>query len=104
MNGYLSAKTEFLFPDTPLSPLPETLHTAAARNGKAGLQLLFECPAEAGRVEAEAPGFDVEFYQLVKVPVDYNTGNGVDQGGAMVLLPETCPDYAIRKAPFWVLD
>ena len=39
-------------------------------------------------------------YQLVKVPVNYNTGNGVDQGGAMVLLPETCPDYAIRKAPF----
>ena len=20
------------------------------------------------------------------------------------MLPETCPDYAIRKAPFWVLD
>lgn len=104
MNGYLSAKSEFLFPDTPLSPLPEALHTAAARNGKAGLQLLFECPEDAGRVEVDAPGFGVEFYQLVKVPVDYNTGNGVDQGGAMVLLPEACPDYAIRKAPFWVLD
>ena len=41
---------------------------------------------------------------MIPVPVEYNTGNGVDQGGAMVILPDVCPDYAVRKAPFWVYD
>ena len=104
MNGLITAHQVFLFPDTPLGAMPDCLHAAAALNGRVGIQILFECPDESGCVAVSADGFDVEISQLLPVPVEYNTGNGVDQGGAMVLLPNERPDYAIRRAPFQVLD
>ena len=87
MNGLITAHQVFLFPDTPLGAMPDCLHAAAALNGRVGIQILFECPDESGCVAVSADGFDVEISQLLPVPVEYNTGNGVDQGGAMVLLP-----------------
>lgn len=41
-----------------------------------------------------------------EIPVEYNTGDGENQGGAMVLMekPEEKPAYVTRKAPFWVYD
>ena len=104
MNGLITAHQVFLFPDTPLGAMPDCLHAAAALNGRVGIQILFECPDESGCVAVSADGFDVEISQLLPVPVEYNTGNGVDQGGAMVLLPDRCPDYAVRRAPFRVYD
>lgn len=40
------------------------------------------------------------------IPVEYNTGDGVSQGGAMVLEtpPGEKPDYVTRLAPFRVYD
>ena len=104
MNGLITTRNEFLFPDTPLGALPGALEAACAKNGAVGVQILFECGAPEGRVLVSAEGFQAELFQLVPVPVEYNTGNGVDQGGAMVILPEEKPDYAVRKAPFSVLD
>ena len=100
MLGILSAQQEFLFPDTPLGPLSAQLRVVSARNGRVGVQIMFACAAECGSVSVSGGGFDASLYELVDVPVEYNTGDGVNQGGAMVILPQTCPDYAIRRAPF----
>lgn len=104
MLGVLSTKQEFLFPDTPLGPLPGHLRAACARNGKTCVQILFACAEPCGSVSVCGDGFDAALYQLIDVPVEYNTGDGENQGGAMVILPEQCPDYAIRRAPFRVYD
>lgn len=104
MLGILSTQQEFLFPDTPLGPLSAQLRVVSARNGRVGVQIMFACAAECGSVSVCGSGFDASLYELVDVPVEYNTGDGVNQGGAMVILPETCPDYAIRRAPFRVYD
>ena len=104
MNGIITAQQVFFFPDSPLETLPESLRVVSARNGKAGIQILFACDAPQGSVRISASGFDVQLHEMIAVPVEYNTGNGVDQGGAMVILPDTCPDYAVRKAPFDVYD
>ncbi len=34
--GILTEKEEFLYPDSPLAELPETLHVVMAANGKPG--------------------------------------------------------------------
>ena len=43
---------------------------------------------------------------MISVPVEYNTGDGLQQGGAMVLTdrPADRPSYAARLAPFHVYD
>ena len=104
MNGIISARQAFLFPDSPLGAMPDQLRVVSAQNGFAGIQLLFACPEHAGSVAVRAPGFDAQLHQMIAVPVEYNTGDGVNQGGAMVILPDACPDYAVRKAPFHVFD
>lgn len=104
MKGIITADQQFFFPDSELGVLPGALHVVCARNGQAGIQIFFDCKENLGSVRVNSDVFDTELYELIDVPVEYNTGNGVDQGGAMVLLPDTCPDYAIRKAPFRVYD
>jgi len=104
MNGIITASQVFHFPDSPLGAMPAALHTCCAKNGKAAFQILFECPQPAGSIAVSCPGFTAEFFQMIDVPVEYNTGNGVDQGGAMVLRLDHCPDYAVRQAPFRVYD
>ena len=104
MNGYITAYQTFLFPDTTLGGMPDHIHVASARNGSVGIQILFECPEPCGTLTLEAEGFELELYQMIDIPVELNTGNGVDQGGAMTLLFDHCPDHAIRQAPFRVFD
>ncbi|MBR5301983.1 MAG: DUF4091 domain-containing protein [Clostridia bacterium] len=104
MPGIITSRQQFFFPDSPLGDLPASLRLVSAKNGKSGLQILFSCDAPQGSVRVCAGGFDAELFEMIAVPVEYNTGNGVDQGGAMVILPDTCPDYAVRKAPFDVFD
>jgi len=104
MNGIITARQTFFFPDSPLGALPETLRIVSAQNGKIGIQILFSCAADHGSVCIQSDGFDTQLFEMIAVPVEYNTGNGVDQGGAMVILPDHCPDYAVRKAPFEVYD
>ena len=104
MNGIITASQVFHFPDSPLGAMPSRLHICCAKNGKAGIQVLFQCPATSGRIDVSCPGFTAEIFQMIDIPVEYNTGNGVDQGGAMVLLSGSCPNYAVRQAPFRVYD
>ena len=104
MKGFASARCEFLFPDTALGSMPESLFAACAKNGRVGVQLLFACSAPCASLEISADGFRAERFQLLSVPVEYNTGDGTSQGGAMVILPDEKPDYAVRQAPFAVYD
>ena len=86
MNGLITAKQQFFFPDSPLGEMPASLRIVSAKNGKAGIQLLFACPEPSARITVTGSGFDVQLHEMIPVPVEYNTGNGVDQGGAMVIL------------------
>ena len=104
MNGIITTSQVFHFPDSPLGTLPASLETCCAQNGKVGIQILFDCSAPAGSIGVSCEGFACEYFQMIDVPVEYNTGNGIDQGGAMVLRPDHCPDYAVRQAPFCVYD
>ncbi len=104
--GVLTAREEFLYPDTPLTELPRHLELAAPRNGRRGIQLLLKTDAREAALSLTGEGFEPEWFRLVAVPVEYNTGDGVEQGGAMVLekQPKQKPDYVTRLAPFWVYD
>lgn len=103
MNGYISSKQEFLFPDSPLGQMAPSLRLATGRNETLGIQILVET-ASSIQITVDSQLVQTQAYEMVPIPVEYNTGNGVDQGGAMVILKETCPSYAVRKAPFWVYD
>ena len=104
MIGVITTQQKFHFPDSALGALPASLRVVSAQNGQIGVQILFSCNAASGSVHLEGIGFDAKLHEMIAIPVEYNTGNGVDQGGAMVILPDTCPDYAVRKAPFDVFD
>lgn len=102
----LTAREEFLYPDTPLSALPSRLELSMPRNGRPGIQLLLQTDAKEVSLSLSGEGFSPEWFRMLSVPVEYNTGDGTEQGGAMVLekRPERKPDYAVRLAPFWVYD
>ena len=104
--GALSAQEVFFYPDMALDALPERLHIDLPLDGKPGVQLLLRTGGEAIRLTLEGGGFAAEYYAMRAVPVEYNTGDGTQQGGAMVLeqRPAQKPDYASRLAPFWVYD
>lgn len=104
--GVLTAREEFLYPDTPLSVLPSRLELSMPRNGRPGIQLLLQTDAKEVSLSLSGEGFSPEWFRMLSVPVEYNTGDGTEQGGAMVLekRPERKPDYAVRLAPFWVYD
>ena len=40
MKGYITARQEFLFPDSPLGEMADKVHLAMAANGRMGIQLL----------------------------------------------------------------
>lgn len=102
--GAISQREEFFYPDTPLSPLPRQLHLPMAKNGRPGIQLLLRTDQARLPIRLESSRFSAEFFVMHAISVEYNTGNGVDQGGAMVLLADKKPDYATRLAPFRVYD
>ena len=96
--GALSAQEVFFYPDMALDALPERLHIDLPLDGKPGVQLLLRTGGEAIRLTLEGGGFAAEYYAMRAVPVEYNTGDGTQQGGAMVLeqRPAQKPDYASR--------
>ena len=103
--GAISAREEFFYPDTPLAALPGELRLAMPKNGRPGIQLLIAADAPL-HLSLQSDAFTAEWFRMRPIPVEYNTGNGEDQGGAMVLQerPEQCPSYATRLAPFEVYD
>lgn len=104
--GALSGREEFFYPDMPLKPLPKSLRLAMPCNGQPGVQLLLETNAVQLCASLESNAFTPEFFCMKAVPVEYNTGDGSEQGGAMVLeqRPAHKPPYATRLAPFDVYD
>ena len=106
LRGVVTAREEFLYPDTPSGELPETLSVAMARNGRPGIQLLLDTDLPEVLCALTGTGFSAEWFTMVSVPVEYNTGDGLQQGGAMVLeqRPAQKPAYAARLAPFQVYD
>ncbi len=104
--GCLTAREEFLYPDTELTPLPQSLHIAMPRNGRPGIQLLLKTDASCVTASLSGAGFCAEWFSMRAVPVEYNTGDGQQQGGAMVLeqRPAEKPSYATHLAPFDVYD
>lgn len=113
--GILTAREEFLYPDSPLSSLPKSLYIPAPLNGMPGIQLLLytegaevftELTASPESSQSSRLPFMAEWFQMREIPVEYNTGDGISQGGAMVLenRPDTKPGYASRLAPFFVYD
>lgn len=104
--GMLSAREEFFFPDMKGDILPDRLRISMAKNEKPGLQLLMETMEEILSVSVNNEWFGIELFSLYAVPVEYNTGDGKEQGGAMVLEGDRAekPAYATRKAPFTVYD
>ena len=103
MKGYLTIKQEFLFRDSIQGEIPDSIRAVSAKNGKIGIQLLLSGERSV-QLNLEDSSFNVEFYQMLEIPVEYNTGNGINQGGAMVIRADDCPEYAVRKAPFKVYD
>lgn len=119
--GRASVLEEFLYPDDATGVLPKELRLVSARNGKAGLQFVIATKGGAMTVslkaekavwsvsetkDAEGADFFAELYEMRDVPAEYNTGDGIQQGGAMVLenRPQTKPPYVTRLAPFRVYD
>lgn len=102
--GVITARDEFLFPDQECGDMPECLGLAMAKNGKPGIQVLVHSGGGQMDVSISGDMFEAEWYQMISVPVEYNTGDGQEQGGAMVILADEKPDYAVRKAPFQVYD
>ncbi len=105
IRGVITAREEFLYPDSELGEVPEQIRLAMPLNGLPGIQLLFQTAGTEGELTLEGDGFEAEWYEMKPVPVEYNTGDGISQGGAMVL--ETGaekPEYASKKAPFRVYD
>jgi hypothetical protein len=104
--GVITAREEFLYPDEQCTPLPDSLRLVTAMNGLRGIQLLLKTEGKTVRLYLESNDFEPEWYRMVKIPVEYNTGDGVDQGGGMVLEqpPTKKPSYVTRLAPFYVYD
>ena len=105
-NGYITAKQEFLYPDQSCKSLAASLYLAIAKNGRRHIQLLLETEGDNVSMTTDSAAFEIEWFQLIPIPVGYNTGDGEEQGGAMILKnrPAVKPEYATRLAPFTVYD
>lgn len=103
--GLISVREEFFYPDSALMTLPRSVRIAMPLNAKPGIQLILQTD-DAQNVRLYSDDFSAEFFDMKSVPVEYNTGDGVEQGGAMVLeqRPQQKPRYATRLAPFRVYD
>lgn len=97
---------EFLFPDSEPGTLPEKLRFATPQDGKRGIQLLLPSAGSKAVCSLISEDFMAEWYEMEAVPVEYNTGNSVTQGGSMVIMEpvKEKPSYTIKKAPFQVYN
>lgn len=104
--GKLCLQEEFLYPDSPCDTLPDSVRFVMAKNGRRHLQLLLETACDEVHVRFESDHLRAKCHQMLAIPVEYNTGDGEEQGGAMILenRPSKKPAYATRLAPFHVYD
>lgn len=74
--GVLTEKEEFLYPDSVSETLPESIRVVMPKNGKQGIQLLLDTTGDEIQMDFEGDGFYAEWYEMIAVPVEYNTGDG----------------------------
>lgn len=108
MNGFkglMTTRDEWLYPDTPLGQLENHIEIATPLNGKRGVQILVESDEEMLEVAVEGE-VDYEIFEMLPIPVEYNTVSDEHQGGTFVQLDYNLPkpQHATRKAPFDVYD
>lgn len=107
LKGIVTHKEEWLYPDENLGELPKEITIHTAKNGKEGVQILLESQIEQAKVLIHKPDeIDVELYQMIDIPVEYNTASSIEQDGHFVIMEEQQekPFYCTRKAPFNVYD
>lgn len=104
LTGIATVYEQFLFPDSLSANLPFELHLDTPLNGRPGLQIIIDTEGDSVTASLHGNGYKAQWYQMIAVPVEYNTGDGAAQGGDMVILPDEKPGYAVRKAPFKVYD
>ena len=85
LTGMVTTREEFLYPDSLCGRLPEELQITIAGNGRPGIQLILETSGKKVNFFLKGKGFCGEWHEMKDIPVEYNTGDGVSQGGAMVL-------------------
>ena len=100
VRGLATAHDVFLFPDSPLGELPARLELACAANEMRSLQIIVEATREV-QMSINDAQFELEVYEMRAVPVEYNTGDGVEQGGRNGHKPRPVP--AICDTPRAVL-
>ncbi|MGL5677426.1 MAG: DUF4091 domain-containing protein [Cellulosilyticaceae bacterium] len=105
LKGYVTYKEEWVYPDVDLKELPEHLHFAMPSNGRRGIQFVLGTSESDIQVEIEG-AVDHELFELVHIPVEYNTISDEEQGGQFVQLDYSLqkPEQSTRKAPFDVYD
>ena len=103
IKGKLVQGEEFTFPDSSMEILPEKITLSTPVNGKQGIQILIPS-SSAAICSLDSNDFETEWFQMKAIPIEYNTGDGIEQGGDMVILTDKKPSYAIKKAPFKVFD
>lgn len=107
MKGIVTQLEEWIFPDTQLSEIGVVSILDVAKNGCKGLQLLLEVDIELAKVNVETDHkFEVELYEMIDVPVEFNTENSTAQDGHFVIQKKLRekPEYCSKLAPFRVYD
>lgn len=107
MKGIITTNETWLYPDLPMGQLPSSVTINIAKNGKESVKMMLEAQSKTADIKVKNNDmFDVEQYQLIDVPVEYNVESSTAQDGFFVITDETAekPDYCTRKAPFRVYD
>lgn len=105
MKGYITSKQEWIYKDTQIDALPKAISLSIAKNGLRGLQCIVESTDKT--VEVSVCGdVTAEVFQMIEIPVEYNTISDEGQGGEFVMMDYSLPkpSYCTRKAPFDVYD
>lgn len=103
--GANSSGGRIFYPDMPVGHLPQGLRLAMPRNGRPRSFCSKQMPASWTH-PSRAMRLCWNSFVWCRTQVEYNTGDGSEQGGAMVLerRPACKPLYTTRLAPFAVYD
>ncbi len=71
--GVITAREEFLYPDSVLSPLPDSLFIPCPLNGMPGIQLLLQ--TKGNTVSIELDSFSSEESETCNSSIKWNAGN-----------------------------
>ncbi len=107
MLGFITTKEEWTYPDTQLANLPDGVSIHLAKNGRENIQLILEAKNESANIAVcGGEAFEIEFFQMLDVAVNYNECENEEQDGMFVITQKEYekPYYCSRKAPFKVYE